>query len=166
MRPRPRSDLTFAAQLSGRGQIGLVPDTNIYIQNAADLLSPEVTALLDRSLQYHCSVCLAELAVGVANYNPAAANWPIVRDLYANLFAIIPDHRVLVPDDETWIAAGIVAGTLARIQNFRPHQRKDCLNDALIYLTAAKLGLPVLTANRDEFDLIEQLVPGGAVLHL
>jgi hypothetical protein len=29
--------------------------------------------------------------------------------------------------------------------------------DALIYLTAAKAGIPVLTANRDEFDLIQQI---------
>jgi hypothetical protein len=35
----------------------------------------------------------------------------------------------------------------------------------LIYLTAAKAGLPVLTANRDEFDLIQQLAPEGHFIH-
>ena len=29
-------------------------------------------------------------------------------------------------------------------------ERKECLNDALIYLTAAKRGLPVVTVNRAE----------------
>ena len=33
-------------------------------------------------------------------------------------------------------------------------------------LTAGKAGLPVLTSNRDEFDLIQQLVPSGRFIHL
>jgi hypothetical protein len=54
---------------------------------------------------------------------------------------------------------------LSRTQDFQPHQRKECLNDALIFLTAAKAGLPVLTANCDEFDLIQQLVPQGRFIY-
>jgi hypothetical protein len=47
----------------------------------------------------------------------------------------------------------------------QPYQRKECLNDALIFLTAAKAGIPVLTANRDEFDVIQQLAPAGQFIH-
>jgi hypothetical protein len=43
--------------------------------------------------------------------------------------------------------------------------RMGSLNDALIYLTAARGGLAVLTANRDEFDLIQQLAPEGGSVH-
>ena len=35
------------------------------------------------------------------------------------------------------------------------------LNDALIFLTAAKAGLPVLTSNRRDFDLLQQIIPTG-----
>ena len=63
-----------------------------------------------------------------------------------------------VPDATLW---GVVAGTLARTQGYQPQQRNACLNDALIFLTAAKAGLAVLTSNRDEFDLIQQLTPEG-----
>ncbi len=35
----------------------------------------------------------------------------------------------------------------------------------LILLTAAKAGLPVLTANRDEFDLIQQIAPEVRFVH-
>jgi hypothetical protein len=35
----------------------------------------------------------------------------------------------------------------------------------LIFLTAAKAGLPVLTANRTGFDLIRQLAPEGQFIH-
>ena len=48
---------------------------------------------------------------------------------------------MLTPDLEVWIEAGAIAGTLARTQNYQRHQRKECLNDALILLTAAKAGL-------------------------
>ena len=67
------------------------------------------------------------------------------------------------PDAETWSAAGIIAGTLARLQGFQPYQRKDALNDALIYLTAIKHGIPVLTDNHTDFDLLQQLVPSGRI---
>ena len=110
-------------------------------------------------------MCLAELAVGVAAYSPQAKGWAAVRDHYAQLFEAIPDGRILTPDPETWTAAGLVAGTLARTQGYDRSSRKECLNDALILLAAAKAGLPVLTANRDEFDLIQQVAGGGSFLH-
>lgn len=164
--------MLIAAAALPAGRVALVPDTNVYIRAAAGSLPEPVTALLGRSLQFHCSVCLAELAVGVGRwalgvgaYNPKAKGWPAVRDHYAELFAAIPDQRVLVPDTETWTAAGLVAGTLARTQGFDRSSRKECLNDALILLAAAKAGLPVLTANKDEFDVIQQVAGGGSFLH-
>lgn len=77
----------------------------------------------------------------------------------------IPEQRVLTPGSETWIDAGILSGTLARTQGFQSHQRKELLNDALILLTASRAGLPVLTSNRDEFDLLQQLAPETRFYH-
>lgn len=65
----------------------------------------------------------------------------------------------MTPDAQTWTEAGLIAGTLARTQRLQPHQRTACLNDALIVLCAAKAGVPVLTANRDDSDLIQQRAP-------
>jgi predicted nucleic acid-binding protein len=77
----------------------------------------------------------------------------------------VPDTRLLTPDAQTWAEAGVIAGTLSRVQGYQSYQRKDCLNDALIFLTAARAGLPVLTQNRADFDLIQQLAPEGRFLH-
>ena len=140
-------------------------DTTVYIHRASGRLEAGLQAVIDRALLFHCSVALAELAVGVANADPASPNWPSLRDHYAELFASVPASRLLTPDAQTWIDAGLLAGTLARTQRFQPHQRKDCLNDALILLTAAKAGLPVLSANRAEFDLLQQLAPEARFLH-
>lgn len=88
-----------------------------------------------------------------------------MRDHYAGLFAGIPAGRLLTPDPQVWADAGVIAGILARTQRFQPHQRKECLNDALIYLSAVKAGIPVLTSNRDDFDLIHQVAPEGRIIH-
>ena len=155
----------MAAAALSTGRVALVPDTNVYIRAAAGSLPEPVALLLDRSLQFHCSVCLAELAVGVGAYDPKAKGWPAMRDHYAELFAAIPGQRVLVPDGDTWTAAGLVAGTLARTQGFDRSSRKECLNDVLILLAATKAGVPVLTSNRDQFDLIQQVAGGGSFLY-
>ncbi len=162
---RPRDKLVAATDMSGGGRASLMLDTNVYIHSAAGTLPSAAAALLDRGLLFHCSVCLGELATGVANADPARANWRAIRDHYDALMAHIPTTRLLTPDADIWVEAGVIAGTLARCQGFQRHQRKDCLNDALIFLTAAKEGLPVLTANRDEFDLIQQLMPQGQFIH-
>ncbi len=159
-KPRPRGELVAAADIPSTGRAALLLDTNVYIHAATGTLAAPAAALVERGLLFHCAVCVAEIATGIANANPRHAGWSAMRDHYATLIARMPQTRILTPDSETWAEAGIIAGTLARTQGFAPQQRKECLNDALIYLTAAKAGLPVLTSNRDEFDLIQQLAPG------
>ena len=136
-------------------------DTNVYIAEAAGSLPSAVEALLDRALHFHCTVCLAELAIGIANGDPSDDRWIATRDHYAEVIGAIPDTRVLTPDRDTWLDAGVIAGTLARTQRLQPHQRRAAFNDALIFLTAARRGLPVLTSNRRDFDLLQQLAPEG-----
>ncbi len=163
--PRLRAELIAAADIAGAGRAALLLDTNVYIKSAAGTLPDAVVSLIDRGLLFHCSVCIGEITTGVANTDPARAGWKAIRDHYAALITRIPETRLLTPDAKIWAEAGLVAGTLARTQGYQRHQRKECLNDALIFLTAAKAGLPVLTANRDEFDLIQQLTPEGRFIH-
>jgi predicted nucleic acid-binding protein len=158
-------ELIAAADLVGPGRATVLLDTNVYIRSAAGTLPAAVETLLDRGLLYHCAVCVAELSTGVANADPARPGWRALRDHYVALLRGMSPMRVLTPDVDIWADAGLVAGTLTRTQNYQRRQRKECLNDALIFLTAAKAGLPVLTANRDEFDLIQQLVPHGRFIH-
>jgi hypothetical protein len=94
---RPDIDLISASDIAGRGRQVFVPDTNIYIMDAAGLLPQAAETLVDQGLMFHCSICLAEISVGVGKYAPKAA----------------------------------------------------------------KNGLPVLTDNKADFDLLQQLAPGG-----
>ncbi|EIM31130.1 type II toxin-antitoxin system VapC family toxin [Microvirga lotononidis] len=142
-----------------------MPDTNVYINPSAGRLPPAAQSLLLNGLLWHSSICLGEVAIGVGNYNPASPDWDASRRQYAGLIASIPETRIRKPDEQTWIEAGLIAGILARTQGYQPHQRKECLNDALIYLSAAKEGIPVLTSNRDEFDVIQQIAKRGMFVH-
>jgi predicted nucleic acid-binding protein len=161
LKTRPRDTLVSASDIAGKGRARLLLDTNVYIHEAGGRLPADAQAVLDQCVSFHSSVCIAELTTGVGNADPAHARWVARRDHYFELIRTIPEHRLLIPDHEIWAEAGLIAGTLSRVQGFQPHQRKECLNDALIYLSAAREGISVLTANRDEFDLIQQLAGRG-----
>lgn len=162
---RPQHQLVEWTTLAGAGPVVLLLDTNVYINRAAGRLAAPLRDAIDQALLFHCSVALAELAVGIANADPSRSGWPALRDHYAELFAAVPASRLVTPDAQVWADAGLIAGRLARTQGFQPHQRKECLNDALIFLTAAKVGIQVLTSNRDEFDLIQQVAPESRFVH-
>jgi predicted nucleic acid-binding protein len=75
-----------------------------------------------------------------------------------------PAHRILTPDRDTWREAGMLAALLARLQKYGKNEQRKALNDALIFLSAAKNGCAVLTRNLSEFDLLMQLDPKGQVI--
>lgn len=157
---RPTTSMVTAADAPS-GRVPLVLDTNVYIADAAGLLPQAVEALLDRALLFHCSVCLTELAIGISAGDPSQRRWTTARDHYAEVMKAIPETRILTPDRAAWLDAGVLAGILARTQGLQTHQRKELLNDALIFLTATRSGFPLLTSNARDFDLIQQLAPEG-----
>jgi hypothetical protein len=70
---------------------------------------------LELILQHHCSVCLGEIAVGLANRDVSAATWPAERKYWERLFNKLPKNRTFSPDKDIWSAAGILAGILGRL---------------------------------------------------
>ncbi|HTW69764.1 MAG TPA: type II toxin-antitoxin system VapC family toxin [Acetobacteraceae bacterium] len=165
LQPRPVAELVAAASLATAPRLQLVPDTCVYIDVAEGRLPVDAEDLLDRSLQWHCAVCLGELAAGLGRILWRAAEWKRIRRYYVDLFASIPDSRVLVPDDDMWAEAGMIAGILKRTQGYQADQHRKCLNDSLVFVTAAAYALPVLTKNRIDFDLIQQLAGRGQFVH-
>ncbi len=160
--PRPAAARIMASAMPARPAI-IVPDTCAYIHAASGRLPPAAKTLLGTAIQFHCAASLGEIAVGIGNMPPTDPDYRAVRSHYARLMGAIPSGRVLAPDDNDWLDAGLLAGALARTQNFQAHQRKELFNDALIYVCATKAGLPVLT-NDSDFDLLQQAYPQGAVV--
>jgi predicted nucleic acid-binding protein len=75
-----------------------------------------------------------------------------------------PSYRTITPDPEVWREAGLLSGTLARIQGYGREQWRRVLNDALLFATASKHGCAVLSRNVRDFDLLQQLDPSGKVI--
>lgn len=160
---RARSELVHAEQLRP-SPMALVPDTTVYIDMAAGRMPPPAFDLIRSATQLHSIVCLSEIAQGLGLHDARSAGHRATRRHYVELSRRISANRVLTPDDEVWMRAGVLTGLLTRIQGYQAHQRKELFADALIYLSAAKAGLPVLTRNAADFDLLNQLHPAGRVI--
>lgn len=114
---------------------------------------------------WHSTVTEAELTALAGLLDPAH---PSTRQAVQQVLASVerrPTHRILNPDREVWREAGILAGLLARLQNYGKADQRRALNDALIFLSAAKNGCAVLTRNISDFDLLMQLAPGKVVFY-
>ena len=110
---------------------------------------------------WHSTVTEAELTALAGLLDPTQPNSRLAVQLVLASVERRPDHRILNPDREVWREAGILAGLLARLQNYGKAEQRRALNDALIFLSAAKSGCVVLTRNITDFDLLTQLFANG-----
>jgi predicted nucleic acid-binding protein len=142
----------------------LLLDSTVYIDALQGRLPESVEIALRAGNLWHSTVTEAELSAVAGLLDPSH---PATQDAIAQIAASIelrPPHRILAPDRDAWREAGILAGLLARLQQYGKSERRKALNDALIFLTAAKNGCVVLTRNANDFDLLMQLDQKGQAL--
>lgn len=159
---RERSKLSFLATVQEIPPLLL--DTTVYIDELQGRLPRDVELALRSTALWHSTVTESELAAVAGLLDP---NHPQSGKALDQVFASIerrPAHRMVNPDREVWREAGILAGVLARMQQYGKAERRKALNDALIFLSAAKAGLTVLTRNILDFDLLMQSFPRGRVI--
>ena len=140
-------------------------DTNVYIHRAANRLPAQTLRFINRVIQVHCSVCLSEIVLGISKLHPGSDKFQDAWKYYTALFDSFPDGRIFAPEQDVYMKAGAVSGLLARTQNFGHDNRFNLYHDALILLTAAKRGAPVLTENREDFDLLQQALGEGKFVY-
>jgi predicted nucleic acid-binding protein len=132
-----------------------------YIRRTALAASLAAHPQLTRYVPQHSPVTEAELAATCGLLDPEHAQ---TRRIMEQVVAVIerqPSHRTLATDTEIWREAGILSGTLVRLQGYKSDQRRRVLNDALLFATARKPGCSVLTRNVLDFDFLQQLDPSG-----
>jgi predicted nucleic acid-binding protein len=139
----------------------LLLDTTVYIDALQGNLPDYVEIALRAGSLWHSTVTEAELAALTGLLDPKHPNTASAIHQIAASIELRPEHRILAPDREIWREAGILAGLLARLQQFGRNEQRKALNDALIYLTASKNGCVVLTRNVSDFDLLMQLDARG-----
>ena len=163
LRLRPDDKLVSAMRATNIRRV--LTDTTVYIHEWGGKLPREAADLIDSALRFHSSLCVSEIMSGLGNYHPDSTDYEAAWQHYGTVFSDIPRGRLLTADPETLAQAGIIAGILARTQGYAKPQRKALLNDAIIYLTAAKYGIPLLTANKRDCDLIQQVAGVGSFIH-
>jgi predicted nucleic acid-binding protein len=157
---RDRSELRFLSSFKPPFP-KLLLDTTVYI----DALQGRLPAYVEIALQvgdlWHSAVTESELSALAGLLNPSNAETANVVDQVAASIELRPAHRIITPDRDTWREAGILAGLLARLQQYGRSEQRKALNDSLIHVSAAKNGCVVLTRNIADFDLLMQLDQRG-----
>jgi predicted nucleic acid-binding protein len=163
IRRRPRVELPFITAEPEPGR-ELLLDTCVYIDVLQGNTPAAVDALLGLRTSNHLAVCVAELTHGFGRLDPRHPGTDSVLQTIARVVAAIPPHRLETATADVVIEAGILAGLVFRLCGLQPGQEIAALNDAIVYLHAAANGLEVLTRNLRDFDVMNQLLPGGRVL--
>ena len=166
LRARAQAALRWAANEPKTGGPILL-DATVYIDTLQGKTPTAIDDLLRYRSVFHSAVCLAELTHAFGRLDPTD---PRTSKALATLAGVIeeeiPRHRLFEPDTQTWGEAGMLAGKVLRLAQFPTGQglERKLLNDSLIYLQARRIGAAVLTRNRRDFDLLNQLAPTGSAI--
>ncbi len=160
LRPRPVSQLAFLGQSSAK-HAKLLYDTTVYIDILQGRFPRNADVALRAADAWHSTVTEAELSAICGLLDPAHPGSRTIVERVAAVIARRPAHRTITPDREIWLESGVLAGMLGRLQRYGSADRRRILNDALLFSTARKHGLTVLTRNLTDFDLLQQLDPAG-----
>jgi predicted nucleic acid-binding protein len=128
-------------------------DTSIYITalRLGDDADPGMKRIAGGAAIWLSSVVLEELYAGVRAHNRD----PVER-LERNFHRA---RRILVPNLTDWTQAGKVIALLARKYNYEQIGKGRLTNDALIAMSAGRLGVTVLTANERDFGRLAEFRP-------
>ena len=162
---RSDSELAWA---SDQPLIGspLLLDTCVYLDVLQGRTPEAVDQLLTYRVCHHSAVCLAELTHVFGRLDPAHPSTSGVLQTIRGVIEDIPRHRLHAPETAIWGEAGMLAGELFRLGDAPKgagHERRY-LNDALICLQARSIGASILTGNVGDFDFLNQLRPGVAII--
>jgi predicted nucleic acid-binding protein len=163
LKARADTELTFLNLKSDRPR-SVVYDTTVYIDIIQGRFPDSGEPLLRTADAWHSTVAENELAATCGLLDPAHPDTKDVISQITEIIDRISPYRSLAPDREVWHDAGILTGTIARLQGTSQSDRRRILNDALIFATARKYGHPVLTRNVTDFDYLHQLDPSGRVI--
>ncbi len=160
---RPDAALPFATVLDLTGP-PLLLDSCVYIDALQGRRPPLVQNIMRSRACDHSTIALAELTHLFGRLDPRHAETEAALAQVEGVIKDIPAHRLRTPDETVWGVGGILAGLLFRLGGFQPGQETKCLNDAMLYVQAGRLGATLISRNLKEFDVLDQLVGGVRLL--
>jgi len=159
---REAADLPFVA-LSGPGS-PLLLDSTVYIDRLQGRLPQMVKDLLETRLIQHSTVCMQELMYPIGRLDPRDERTAATTEAIGRAVRLMQSHRLVAPDPDMAGRGALMGGVLSRIRNYERGDTLRAVNDCILFLQAAKLGLTLLTRNISDFDYLLQMMPAGRVL--
>jgi predicted nucleic acid-binding protein len=130
---------------STAANLGVI-DTSVYIDNLRSGRFKQ--ELLDLRFIIRCSaVVLAELSRGARS----SAMKRFVDDLAKN-------WRIVAPNEREWIDSGRIVSRLVAAKGYDIHKTRELHLDALIALTARRIGAYLITSNAADFRAINEFL--------
>ena len=128
-------------------------DTSIYITalRMGNDAAPSMRRFAQGAPTWLSSVVLEELYAGVS-----ARDRHIVERLERGFYSA---RRILVPNLTDWTQTGKVLALLAANYDFEQIGRGRLTNDALIAMSAGRLGITVITTNARDFASLAEFRP-------
>jgi predicted nucleic acid-binding protein len=142
----------------------LLYDTTVYIDILQGRFPRDGEIVLRVADAWHSTVTETELFAPIGSLEPRHPGTAQALKQLTEAIERRPVHRTISPDRGIWLEAGILVGVLTRLQQYSASDRHRVFNHALLFATARKHGLTVLTRNLRDFDLLHQLEPSCAVL--
>ena len=165
IRPTSRDPSQLRTDSAAAQKRPIVLDTTTYINAGQGKLPPHINAIIEAWPIHHCSVALGEIAHGLGRLDPAHPDTRQNKDFLQAVLEKVPQHRIVNPTDDIHVTGGILTGVIARLLTLPKGAHRNRINDILIYLTARSIGAAVVTANVEDFDILQQLVPDGHVIY-
>jgi predicted nucleic acid-binding protein len=140
-------------------------DTTVYIDaRKSPGLPVSVAALISRNVVLHSAIACTELAISIGHLDPKHPQTPLHRAILRETLARMDTTRIVAPSVDAWTEAALLAGILARTQGLPRERRRELLNDALMFLTAAEAGAALVSRNILHMDLLLRFRPDTQVL--
>jgi predicted nucleic acid-binding protein len=128
-------------------------DTSIYI---TALRTQDDAALQLRRLAGNAPVWLSSVVLEELYAGASARNAGVVERLERDFERA---RRILVPNLSDWTQTGKVLARLAARYDFEDIGRSRLTNDALIAMSAGRLGMTLITANSRDFVRLAEFRP-------
>ena len=139
-------------------------DTCVYIDQMQNRSPRMLDDLIAHRQVNHSTVAIQELMHTVGVLNPLDGRTAGVVAEIGKQIKAMPGHRIFAPDSEVLGRAALLSGILCRLQGYEKDGKLRALQDSVLFLQAQKLGLVVLTANVNDYDILLQLLPAARAL--
>jgi hypothetical protein len=146
----------------------LLLDTTVYIDGMKQAGLPDaIQAMLAIHMIRHSGLCVGGLAFGFGRLDPSHHDTPRNRSAIEAVLERLAPGEFVDLSPSGWARAGVLAGSLARLQGFAQDRRRTLLLDAVLFVTAQEQGLTLVSGNLSDMDLLLRVGgPANVVLYV